>query len=131
MMGQPGSGSAGLCPTLGSCLCSVTQQTHFLPLVFGEEHGEGTGVWAAELLCTCGGPRQLESGGESPGMFLEPTPSRRRGLRCDSLSLGLSHRWPFLYHLRFDMRSLDQALILLHLFPPFLSPSLLSLFSIP
>lgn len=84
---SPGSRSGGFCSRLGSCLCSVTQQMHFSPLVFGKECGRGANVWAAELL-RCGGPRQLESGGESPGMFLEPTLSYRRGLRRDSQYAG-------------------------------------------
>lgn len=89
-MESPQDGQARLLfsPRLGSHLRSVTQQTHFFPLVFGEEHRRGTGVWAAELLCRYGGPRQLESGGKSPGMFLEPTLSHRRGLTCDSPYAG-------------------------------------------
>lgn len=66
-----------------------------------------TDVWAAELLCRCGGPRQLESGGgEAAGTFLEPSSSHRRGLRRDSPCSGgawaLVTWCPFLRPLRFS-----------------------------
>lgn len=68
---------AGFLPVLSNII-------NCLSLVLGEAHGRVTNVWATELWCRCEGPHQLESCGESPGLFLEPTLSHRRRLSHDS-----------------------------------------------